>query len=96
MLNFNHTQAGFVIVQGLKENKYYLIDVFSWKFYNIKPDTRDQITATYYGFSLSDRMFVQIMGKQEAGEFLKEREEYYEKWQRKHFQHKNFKYAELM
>ena len=45
--------------------------------------------------SISDRKILKIMGKKQAGEFFKAREEHYDRWRAEQFGNKNFCFEKL-
>ena len=44
---------------------------------------------------MNEKTMLKVMGKQDLGEFLKAREEYYDEWRFKQFSHKDFPLTNL-
>ena len=55
----------------------------------------DILEPSYCGLSIKNRVMCQIMGKEKCGEFLKTREEYYNKWRFEQFSNPNFLFDNL-
>ena len=51
---------------------------------------QELLVYSIYGLTLSDRNLCKIMGKQNAGEFLNARENYYEEQRHRDFSHPDF------
>ena len=58
-------------------------------------DDRFPVQLGMGGIGLNEKTMLKVMGKQDLGEFLKAREEYYDEWRSKQFSHKDFPLANL-
>ena len=67
-------------------DKAILIDIINSRHYVVTdPDITaynllNHLKISEFGLTLSDRYLVKQMGSRNAGEFLRTREEFYEKW----------------
>ena len=68
------------------ENNCIVVNAFSKKTYLAKNQNIiylhiiNSLIITPFGLSLPDRKLINIMGKLDAGEFLRTREEFYDEW----------------
>ena len=56
---------------------------------------KEMLVPTFCGLSLPDKILVSVMGKENAGAFLRKREEYYDEWRFKQFSNESFPIAQL-
>ena len=87
-------QAGITVVTD--GQKHCAIDMVNLKPYYTDDAELDRATVyeiatiTKYGLTIPDRKCLKLMGKDELGNFLKTREEHYEKWKFEQFTHPLF------
>ena len=72
-----------------------IINLFTKQFYDmgqkcIFENFENIFTQSDFGLSFCDRTLVQVMGKQDAGQFLKKRDEHYDEWRYSQFSNPNF------
>ena len=90
-----YCQAGIQVIDDGNANAV-VVDLIRQKFYEIYDSNYNymmiwgQVRPSQYGMTLPDRNLVQIMGRNDAGLFLKAREDFYSQWREREFGHPNF------
>ena len=81
------------IVINAQTNKSYMIK--NTAFNGKDEQVMKNIELCYCGLTIRSRTLLPLFGKQELGEFLRWREEYYDDFQYRNFSHENFCLNEL-
>ena len=90
-----YCQAGIQMIDDGYANAV-VVDLIRQKFYETYDSNYNymmiwgHVRPSPYGMTLPDRNLVQIMGRNEAGLFLKAREEFHSQWRDQEFGHPDF------
>ena len=96
----SYCQAGLSVLDNGDEDKI-LVNLLNMKCYKTQHDAlfyldlKNHLQATPFGLSITDRILLQIMGKEDLAEFLTQREIFFNEYRQKLFSNPNFELDNL-